>query len=571
MGNLVKILLRATDGHALATSVVVNSLVFISVYLVFSPAFMTNDDVAMMLTASGQVYGEEPSEYLVHTNILVGRTLTEFYSLAPEVAWYALYLVLGLWAAHVAFLYVVLVCGSLFRSLLLYLLYFALIGCELLLSLQFTISASLLCFAGFLLIQHSTRSSQGRGWKSSSIEVAVGCALVFFGSLMRENALWMSAMIMIPVLVRRIGSGSRKRMAWKLSAIGITVLFSVLAWKYQSYEYERSGWGDFLEFNSVRAEITEYGGLSHLDQDQLMEALGAVGWSRNDYGMLIRWVFADEDRYSLAKLRTVLSHARTRGRPANFERLPDLFQVLTAPVAIRFLFVSILAMFFCWARKPAHLQILAIFALACCLFVSLTLWWKVPPERVFAPVFGFMSIFAIVLAEEGSSRVVWKSRVVRIIALGFIVGAVASVGARFSSYSKGSTAAQAGSLWLERVLREEMKPDGGELFVGWGTGMPLELILPFGRTEYLASLNLYNFGVRQRTPIMKNRLREFGIRDIFKALCQDPRVFLVVRSHQQHLLGFYHSYMRENYGLRTRSSVVSENAVFRIYRLKVVH
>ncbi|MBL3601025.1 MAG: hypothetical protein JMN25_14365, partial [gamma proteobacterium endosymbiont of Lamellibrachia anaximandri] len=73
---------------ALVTASVV---LFVSYYL-FTPYYMTNDDISMRLNASGKyfAYDYEPNEYLLFINYLYGVVLKWLYSHYPTVHWYDL-------------------------------------------------------------------------------------------------------------------------------------------------------------------------------------------------------------------------------------------------------------------------------------------------------------------------------------------------------------------------------------------------------------------------------------------------------------------------------------------------
>src|SRR5262249_40516546 len=84
----------------------------------------------------------------------------------------------------------------------------------------------------------------------------------------------------------------------------------------QRYIYATTpGWEHFEEFNSLRAQFTDYQA-SPFDNDT-REIYGRAGWTKNDYDMLVSWFFENPELYNISTFKAILSELPYR--PASFE------------------------------------------------------------------------------------------------------------------------------------------------------------------------------------------------------------------------------------------------------------
>jgi hypothetical protein len=140
------------ERRPLVVALLFNLAIFAPVYGRYTPYFMTNDDVAMMLYAAGVSKVAAASEMLLFTHVALGWCLKWLYSLDPTLPWYGLYLIACLFLAHTAILYATLKRTGDPRVLGFFLLYYALFGARILLGLQFTVVASFLAYGGLTLL-----------------------------------------------------------------------------------------------------------------------------------------------------------------------------------------------------------------------------------------------------------------------------------------------------------------------------------------------------------------------------------------------------------------------------------
>lgn len=97
-------------------------LLFGLTLLLMTPTYDTNDDPVMALVASGYGTVKGPDEHLLYSNVLLGGTLKQLYSVASYVPWYGSYLLLSLFLAH-WLLYAILLLSQNKFSVLSYLIF----------------------------------------------------------------------------------------------------------------------------------------------------------------------------------------------------------------------------------------------------------------------------------------------------------------------------------------------------------------------------------------------------------------------------------------------------------------
>jgi len=110
-----------------------------------------------------------------------------------------------------------------------------------------------------------------------------------------------------------------------------------------------------------------------------------------------------------------------------------------------------------------------------------------------------------------------------------------------------------------------MSPTRDQLYVLWGSRFPYELISPVHPPPALRDLRFFPLGGHQRTPLVEGILREFGVRNLFRDMVDDPRIYLVCDS----VLGaLYSSYVWEHYGIETTGKKVFDSDFFTVYQIK---
>lgn len=232
--------------------------------------FETNDDVVMNSLVAGATTAE-PNQYMMFTNIVIGKLLVSLYHWSPAVNWYTWYLILslGIGYATIQYCFVVLK-GSAGVRVIRHILLLGLF-IHVFFILQFTRVASVVIAAGLLLILLSENRQFYR--------FMAGVFLIVLGSAIRYPVFIMYAIIGFPVILGLLLRWRVGKLAWIAAAfVGCFVLnlyhTNVYDSNHEMLEYK--------EFNSIRSSITT------TDSPQFTyESHGAfaekLGWSKNDF------------------------------------------------------------------------------------------------------------------------------------------------------------------------------------------------------------------------------------------------------------------------------------------------
>lgn len=80
--------LLKSNRSEILVALLINVLIVLVCFLIFTPTFETNDDTGLIAIASG-IRGARDA-HIVHTNYLVGKLMTALYAAAPGVQWWSI-------------------------------------------------------------------------------------------------------------------------------------------------------------------------------------------------------------------------------------------------------------------------------------------------------------------------------------------------------------------------------------------------------------------------------------------------------------------------------------------------
>jgi hypothetical protein len=225
---------------------VVNALVITCVICFLPVRFEENDDICMLLISSGG-YSGTPDAHLVFINYVYGLSLKLLYELWKGVEWYTLSFVV----LHVLSITVILfsVIKDVERRVVqvLFVAVFYSIELQILLHLQFTTTAAVVCLAGISLLQEQQFSRR-----------VLGVLLCVIGSLLRLEISLIVLFISFPLVIREILEHKTFRIPVPLVYWGIAVaLIGTLEVVDQASYGEEDGWKAYVEYNKVRGQIND--------------------------------------------------------------------------------------------------------------------------------------------------------------------------------------------------------------------------------------------------------------------------------------------------------------------------
>jgi hypothetical protein len=538
-------------------------------------AYETNDDVFMTMIVSGKGFCSQPDEHLIFSNILVGRLLKCLYLAWPQFPWYGSYLLLAHYLAQVGVLYCALaierktIAGDadvapadspLRRSLrwriAAYLLYFAVVGLVLLNNLQFTSTAFLAAQSGIFLLFLSARRRVQEPRAAVLGPLCAAVALLVLGGLIRLEGLGMACVVSAPLVVFLAWQCWPKVPTPSIVAAGVAGLLVLAAANHNRQAYEtNSVWSWFYKYNQLRCKFNDYQWTSFAPETA--HAFAATGWSKNDHDIMARWYFDDKDLYSEANLRSVLTSYPWKSARLNASYFATTFR---KPLRDRAVLSVILALpFFLVFRigtRPARWTILGCALVALLLFVVIGINNKMPPLRLYFPLFAFplSAVLLFPVADPAVFNRKWsprgfrgivrhwttQPRLTRALVTMLIVGTVMGMykQCRRTVLNERRRAA------LESFIAQaRSKPE--KLYVCWEAALPFEAISPLDNLAAWSDVSILTLAWMQRTEWLEDVKRRFNISNLAKALCERDDIQLIATPTHRTLFAVF---AKEHFG-----------------------
>ena len=234
--------------------------------------FETKDDANMNRIVSGMITSK-PSEFIIFSNILIGKVLKFLYINIQNVNWYVWYLLFSFFIGYTGILYSFSkIKSQLWVKIVRHLLIFS-VFCFTLLILQFTRIATVSIISGYILILFSNND------RKKYYEIILGVFLIVLGSTIRFYVFLMCFALFIPFILFLL----KKEQRFKLFYITIALLFSIGLNIYSKQYYANTPeFKEYLEFKSLRAKITTHDtpDFTYANQKELVKK---IGWTKKDF------------------------------------------------------------------------------------------------------------------------------------------------------------------------------------------------------------------------------------------------------------------------------------------------
>ena len=503
-------------------------LVLVTVALAFfRPYFFSNDDVFSLFLLKGMGITLTPDEHLYFQNALLGLFLREAYGTFPAIPWYPLFLVLTWSLSLWAFL-----AGALSRSsrpftFFLFFLYFLFIGLYFGTRLDYTMLACLAAQGGLLLWV----SVAERPDRKAGLGLVLACFVA--AALLRFEACFFSVLIALPWLVltglQRIG---RPRF---FGAILALVLAGLALFDHAYYQKD-PGWSAFTQFNPVRAHGSDYQSWTY--DASTKPFFDSFGWDELDLRLFQHWYFLDPHQYSLENLRKVVDHFGAF--KATGIRLPNLFASETDQnlyTTQNILLCAVIFLLACPRSRLPQLLGAAIWVLLCLL--GLAVFLK-NPIRLHQPALAFLASLVLFTAVSGPEKekptgTRRKAAFAGLALLTLLVPVhlwrMTAVDAHFRRKEKEL-----------KAMVGRLHPTDDQLYVVWNSGFPYEVLGAFDDFELFRNFHVLSLGVFQRAPFTQELLGHFGVRELFRDMVDNPKLFMIGSPEEE---GLYGAYARE--------------------------
>jgi len=505
----------------------------------FPPRYDTNDDAAMNAIAAGQLLISKPDEHLLYTNVAIGLPLSWLYSAAPRVPWYGLYQLVTLGVSALVFAYVFIRINPTWKQVALTFIHFGVVVVPCLALIQFTKTAFLAVEAGaFLLLGPLFVGGKWPRWTT-----VAGMVLILLGAAIRFESFLLAALLMGPLglaaFIRRPPGCRWGRIAVIVAAGGAGAI--LLNYANQEYYARSPGWEKFHEFNALFGEFVNYHAVEYTPQTK--PAFDAVGWDELDFRMLMNWFYVDRDKYSEEKLRRILTEAPRQPPAPASSRTPDRTPGIGPPSYDGVgLWVVLLPAAVLTGGSRSWLLPFGLFALGVLFALIIAGSFQYLPARVWFCLF-CPAVAAAVLFAEG--EFLPRTEVTAIAQKLAVVAAVALlIWQAVQRWEEWQARAEIQQLAEDALRSLDSKPD--QLYVIWAAGFPYEQVLrPFGTSDSARSMKCTGLLTALQTPILTNRLDEFGIENIDRALYQRKDVYLI--AHPLHV-ELFREYVKRRYG-----------------------
>jgi len=536
-------MIRLIDKRPFLASLVIVIVLFVVFFTVFVPVFFTSDDVGMMMAASGTgLGGIAPDEHLLTINILVGFLLKRLYMAAPYFQWYGLLSFAVLFFSTATLLYSILRRKLSLTRLFFFFLFFVTVELYFLVNTQFTFTSYLAGAAGVFLFLSAVEDDK------CLFPLLLALFLLIVASLIRIEAFYMALLLGAPLISIKFIKSYKRKVVIRYGTFFLTLLVFSGSFLYyhRSYYENDSGWREFHEVMSATREFMDYNKAHYSAETK--HIFDEVGWSRNDFNMLVRFFRADEGVFSLEKMRKVLSDFPSHKRPGIGHILSFIKSQALHENEYVIFFVILAVFFFSYSRRD-KLYFLKIFTILGWIFVLMgyIIFYKYLKDRVYFSMVSFLTFTTLFYADKdltfhwSKERGLDKVKVAFMICLSALV--VFSMGETVYRLYNFSRHTHNVNLRFKRDMMR-LNPSSKELFVVWANSFPYRLILPFDNLRFISNLNLIGTGI---TPPEAERMASFGIGNLSTDLCNRQDIFLVISSRVY--MYIYRTYMKEHYGL----------------------
>ena len=288
-----------TASRPLLLSVMLSACIICALLLFNHPAFETNDDNYL----ASVVYGVRGSSsvHTVYISSLLSGLLSFLQRAVPFLPWYTLFQCAVLFASFVSAGFVILrrnLPGQKLKAGI-FLLVFAQ---ECFVQMQYTKTAAIATIAGILLFSADLLSDEKK-----PAQVFAGGLLILCGFLLRKESFLLSSAIMVPYLIhlclQRLPALPRKAVLLRCVPCAVLAAACAASFLADRANYASPEWQNYLEFNSLRTELTDYG---FPDYTENIRKYRELEITQDDYYLYQSWDYADPEQFTVEKMQRLI-------------------------------------------------------------------------------------------------------------------------------------------------------------------------------------------------------------------------------------------------------------------------
>jgi len=534
----------------LMVSAVITGILFILFFSLFNACYESNDDPTSMMISSGLLTGT-PGEYLIHSNIIIGKFLQFLYTFSPAINWYPLFLYSLHFLGMTFLLYSLLYekpgrLKIIFSSLI-----FLFINFFFLIALQYTTAAAVSGISGIFLLMAVFK----KGGKLKIFPIITGIFLLLLCGLVRGEVFYLVILLSLPLIICFFLHNKSGK--FLITIFSVIILFGMASLYNRFYYNGNPEWKEYYYYDRAREELHDTSRLTSAFNSNIEKTCKEVGWKSIDYYMFCNWMFFDRNIYSREKLEKLVKLL-----PLNAGKNFSLSG--PAYVIINTFFLHCLALilliFFLTPRKFPKKYIISSALLIIFMSVYMQLFMKFV-FRVYLPMILLLTWTVLFFSAENLCPSLYPSekegsdkekklpftlysplrKTVIIILCFFLAG---SVFLSFRQLLLISSKSKIKSSEYARITEELSHKE--KIYVVWGNALNMEDMGPLSAPEKLKNFNIITSGWLTHSPYYYFLLKKFEITDIYRALYEKDNVFLICRNDQE-MLKLLQFYIKEHY------------------------
>lgn len=564
-----------TRGNAILWALLINVLIVLVCFVIFTPAFETNDDTGLISIASGIRGTRDP--HIVHTNYLIGKLLTSLYAINPGLQWWSLLQFLFLF---IAFFLITLmfvrntagIAGVLFTAAVVF--FFSYEGYV---RIQYTKTAGILCAAGLMLLFYGLLQK-----KPGKMYIIAGTVLTVLGSFYRVQSFACITVIFLAMVIYGLmffGAETEDPKKRIIAAVAAGAILLILAGGFRVYDrsqYRDPEWAAYLEFDKYRTEVLDYG---VPDYEKHEAEYNAAGIDSTAYKLMKRWTFQDNEKFTADTFKQIASFREKK--TLNTSLVKSFIKSFAKGALKEGTFLCALAAAACWLLTGRHrLRNFLSLLVMCAMIGALEFYLYYAGRFMFNRVDVGIWLAAVLIimyqtiidkperqsdASDGKARALSVFRTVVTSVLILAMAGMFLFAEPWQSGLRSAAAETAADAAAERDTIERVSSDKDHLYLTKvGT---LRFSAAYGVTDpmpYKIADNIFPLGGwGSATPAYTSVLKKYGVNNPFRDMIGNERIYLVDDRIDDTL-----AYLRKWYKADAEAELVNTINGQNIYRIK---
>lgn len=540
------------SNEKLCVAIAINIVFLVFCFLFFIPLHETNDDVFFEDLLSGAYSTGETSLLFINYFLSVGYHV--LYNIIPIGNVYGIVNWIMVFISFCIITYMILERTKPKTGIILSVVVLFLFHSQFYLILQFTRVTFITAVAGYCLLLRCVKKDKIR-----VEELILAIVLIVFGALLRQNAFFAATAFagiygvseMLLVDDKKKVFHNVKRIV--ICLVPIYVIIFAMYW-YDGVRYQKEGWNDFLEYNTVRADLQDFG---WPDYDKYEEEYKKLGISKDDYEWYLTNNIGDDSVLTTEKMQKIASMKEAVKN--NISVTSFVMFIRSALTKNFYMLISILTYVGCWfyiEKRKYMLPITALFLLQVFLFYWYFLSGRIV-ERVLVPTI-FCGLILILLILLGSNRISDIKCTYRMKILWLTMAALILAPEVYDTYNTLS------DYHMDSREIEEVFEDKENIYVADHNvhGRSYFYYDALHRAEPgLYSNQVLAGGWLTRSPVSNTHNQMIGVDNFCEELIQNEHCFFYTEKYAE-LLG---KYLRRHYDENTCWSVYKQYSWFTVY------